>query len=69
MIAKAMDRAERIARNAQRQRVQQIAARFRTIFGAGMVEADEARILVRGRGLVRRWLTDPGLRFLGGGRQ
>ena len=36
------------------------------MFGDAAVEVEEARLLVRGKGLIKRWLIDPHLRFLGG---
>lgn len=30
------------------------------------VEAEAGRVVISGRGLVRRWLRDPALRWLGG---
>jgi len=58
---------EQLARSAQEQRVQEVAQQLRTIFGSAAVEVQEARVLVRGRGMIKRWLIDPSLRFLGGG--
>jgi hypothetical protein len=37
------------------------------MFGSGAIEVEEARVLVRGKGMIKRWLIDPSLRFLGGG--
>ena len=34
------------------------------MFGDAAVEVEEARLLVRGKGLIKRWLIDPHLRFL-----
>jgi hypothetical protein len=39
------------------------------MFGSGAIEVEEARVLVRGRGIIKRWLIDPSLRFLAGGLQ
>jgi hypothetical protein len=62
-----VSRGERLARDQQRQAVQSVANRLRVLFGSAAVEVEEARILVRGRGIVKRWLIDPSLRFLSGG--
>jgi hypothetical protein len=36
------------------------------LFGSGAVDFEETRVLVRGRGMIKRWLIDPGLRFFAG---
>ena len=56
--------AERRARIQARQRAGQIAERMRAILRGASVEATETGVIVSGRGLVRRWLIDPELRFL-----
>ena len=53
----------RIARAAQMKRLEQIAASLRNRGLA--VDADEESVTIRGRGLARRWLGDPLLRFAG----
>jgi hypothetical protein len=60
-------RGEQIARAAQRRRVRQVADHLRAVLGSASIEVEEARVLVRGRGIVKRWLIDPSLRFLSGG--
>ena len=67
MMEKLTARGEQLARVAQKQRAQRVAQQLRTIFGSAAVEVEEARVLVRGRGMIKRWLIDPSLRFLGGG--
>ena len=67
MMDALQSRGERLARAAQQRKVDQVAAQLRGMFGSGAVEAEEARVLVRGRGIIKRWLIDPSLRFLAGG--
>ena len=67
MMEKLTARGEQVARGARERRVQRVARQLRTIFGSAAVEVEEARVLVRGRGMIKRWLIDPSLRFLGGG--
>ena len=67
MNSRMLRRGEEIARAAQRRRVQQVAAYLRNVLGSASIEVEEARVLVRGRGIVKRWLIDPSLRFLSGG--
>jgi hypothetical protein len=62
-----MRRGAEIARAAQQRRVHLVAGQLRAILGSGAVEVEEARVLVRGRGMIKRWLIDPSLRFLAGG--
>lgn len=56
-----MIRASAVARAAQASRLQQIAATMRNEGVA--VEAGVDSVIVRGRGLVQKWLADPLLRF------
>jgi hypothetical protein len=67
MIDRMIARAEQLAQDAQQRRLQQVARQLRAIFGSAAIEVEEARVLVRGRGIVKRWLIDPSLRFLAGG--
>jgi hypothetical protein len=62
-----MIRAESIARAGQRRKLYQVAEQLRDVLNGASVEVEEARVLVRGRGIVKRWLIDPSLRFLSGG--
>jgi hypothetical protein len=57
-------RGEELARVARERRLGEVARRLASMFGSGAVEAEEARVLVRGKGMVKRWLIDPRLRFL-----
>jgi hypothetical protein len=66
MMERLLKRGDEIARTAQRRGVARVAESLRALFGSGAVEAEEARVLVSGRGLMRRWLTEPGLRFFAG---
>jgi uncharacterized protein (DUF3084 family) len=67
MIERMIARAEQLAQDAQQRKLQQVATQLRAIFGSAAIEVEEARVLVRGRGIVKRWLVDPSLRFLAGG--
>jgi hypothetical protein len=67
MIERMIARAEQLAQDTQQRRLQQVARQLRAIFGSAAIEVEEARVLVRGRGIVKRWLIDPSLRFLAGG--
>jgi uncharacterized membrane protein len=67
MMEKLLRRGEEIASAAQQRKVQQLAQQLAAMVGGGAIEIQESAVLVRGRGLARRWLTDPALRFLSGG--
>lgn len=67
MMAWLVKRVEQLARERQRQKVREVAEQLKAVLGSAAVEAEEARVLVRGRGMVKRWLIDPSLRFLTGG--
>lgn len=67
MMGELLRRGEARVRDRQRQKVQAVAAQLRAMFGSAAVEVDEMRVLVRGRGMIKRWLIDPSLRFLSGG--
>ena len=64
---KLISRGEQIAQQAQARQVQRVAQQLRMLFGTAAVTVQEAQVLVAGRGVVKRWLIDPSLRFLSGG--
>jgi len=67
MMSGLIRRAERLAAAEQRRQVRRLAALMKDMLGAGSVEADDAAVVATGRGLFKRWLVDPGLRFLSSG--
>jgi len=67
MMNKLLERGEEIARDAQRRSAERVAARLRAELGAGSVQVEAASVIASGRGIMKRWLLDPSLRFLGGG--
>ena len=68
MMSELLKRGEELAATAQRERTERIASRLRQLVGGVAIEVEEARVLVSGRGLLKRWLIDPQLRFLTGDR-
>jgi len=60
-------RAEMIAAAEQRRQARRLASRISESFGTAAVEVGEAGVVIRGRGLRKRWLIDPALRFLASG--
>jgi hypothetical protein len=60
-------RGEQLARDRQQRKIADVAAQLRAMFGSAAIAVEETRVLVRGRGIIKRWLIDPGLRFLAGG--
>ena len=69
MMRALLKRGEELARTAQADRIERIAGRLREIVRGGSIETGEARVIVSGRGLLKRWLIDPQLRFLAGDRR
>jgi hypothetical protein len=67
MMENLLARAEAIARDAQQRKLADVAQQLGAIFGSAAVQVEEAQVLVRGSGIVKRWLIDPSLRFLAGG--
>ena len=67
MMDALQSRGERLALEAQRRKLADVATQLRAMFGSAAVAVEEARVLVRGRGIIKRWLIDPSLRFLTGG--
>lgn len=67
MMARLAERGEQLAERAQQRAARRAAERLSELIGGRAVELDGTRILVSGRELIRRWLTDPALRFLSGG--
>lgn len=61
-----LKRGEAIASEARRRRVRDVAEQFGRLLRSASIEVEEARMLVRGRGIIKRWLIDPSLRFLTG---
>jgi hypothetical protein len=68
-MAALIKRAEELAAARQRAKLAQVAEKLRSLLGEAAVEVEESQVLVRGRGIVRRWLIDPSFRFLAGGFQ
>jgi len=66
MMTRLMTRAEQLARNAREQQVQRIAERLRSVFRDRAVEAGQEQVRINGRGILKRWLIEPSLRFLAG---
>lgn len=64
MMGNLLRRGGALARKAQHRKIREVAQQLRELLGAGSVEVEEARVLVRGRGIIKRWLIDPSLRFL-----
>jgi hypothetical protein len=67
MMEELARRGEQLARDRQQRRLAAIAGQLRAMLGSAAVERG-AQVEVRGRGLIRRWLLDPRLRFLRGAR-
>lgn len=65
MMKRLIAHGEELGRRMQERHARSVAERLREIFGSS-VERVEGRVSVRGRGIVKRWLTDASLRFIAG---
>jgi hypothetical protein len=66
MMSELFRRGETLALKGQQAKVRAVAQRLRARFGGAAVDVEDDRILVSGSGILKCWLVDPGLRFLGG---
>ena len=67
MMRGLMRRAEVLAVAEQQRQVRRLATRMKDMLGGGSVEATDTAVVATGRGLLKRWLSDPALRFLSSG--
>ena len=67
MMERLIAAGERAARDAQTSMIENVTRHLRTMLGDGAVEAGDTQVLVRRRGIAKRWLVEPGLRFLSRG--
>jgi GAF domain-containing protein len=61
-----LKRAEQIAAAREQARLRQVAQELKKILGEAAVQIEGSRLLISGRGIMKRWLVDPALRFLAG---
>lgn len=66
MMSNLLRRGEQVAGAAQQRRLAELADQLTNLLRGVTIEVDEARVLVGGNGLLKRWLIDPQLRFLAG---
>ena len=66
MMERLLARGEKIAAQAQAKQVQRLAQGLKPLFGNAAVRIQGAQVLVKGRGIIARWLGQPELRFLSG---
>jgi hypothetical protein len=67
MMSRLSARAGDIARDRQQRLIGRTADEVKQSLPGATVEVDGSRVLVSERGLMKRWLADPSLRFLGRG--
>lgn len=65
MMANLVRRVERLMAERQRRRAIAVAAELEDMLRNASVAIEGSKVIVRGPGLVRQWLGDPRLRFLG----
>ena len=66
MLANLLKRGDELARLQLQKKLLDVAAQLRAIVGSAAVSVEDSRVLISGRGIVKRWLIDPALRFLTG---
>ncbi|MES2001405.1 MAG: hypothetical protein V4444_03740 [Pseudomonadota bacterium] len=66
MMTKLIRLADQLARARQHLLAARLAERLSSTIKGASVTVEETRVVVRGRGLIKRWLIDPELRFLSG---
>lgn len=64
MMEALIRRGEELARAAQRAKIVAVAEQLQSQLSDAAVDVAETGVLVRGRAIGKRWLTDPALRFL-----
>lgn len=69
MMAKLIRLADELARARRERLAAMLAARLSGTIRGASVNVEETRVVVSGKGLVKRWLIDPELRFLSGDRK
>jgi predicted NBD/HSP70 family sugar kinase len=67
ILSSLIARGEALAGEQLQKKMQEVATALRTVFGSAAVTVEDGRVIVGGRGLVKRWLNDPAVRFLSGG--
>lgn len=67
MMEKLLSRGTELASQGQQQKLHSIAGQLHTFFGNATVQIDSDQVVISGRGILKRWLTDPAVRFLAGG--
>jgi hypothetical protein len=65
-MEKLIKRGDGIARRVQEEQAQRVAGQLGALFGNASVDVLDAQVIVRRRGIIKRWLYDPSLRFLSG---
>jgi hypothetical protein len=65
MMAALLKRGEALARGARQRALARAAERLRETARGARVRVEDGTIVVTGRGLLKRWLADPALRFFG----
>jgi hypothetical protein len=67
MMENLLTRADALAHAEQQRKLVQVAGELKELLRGVTIEVEETRILMSGRGILKRWLLDPSLRFLSGG--
>lgn len=66
MMERLMSRGQALAATVQARQVARLAAMMQSMLGS-KAQVEGAKVVVSGRGLLERWLTNAGIRFLSSG--
>lgn len=66
MMEKLLSRGTELASQVQQQKLHSVARQLHTIFGNAAVQFDSDQVVISGKGILKRWLTDPAVRFVPG---
>ena len=69
MMGDLLRRGEELARAAQAEATNEIAERLTRLLKGVTITTEEMLVIASGKGVLKRWLIDPRLRFLAGGRR
>lgn len=67
ILSTLLARGEALATEQLQKKLQDVATQVRALFGTGAVTVEDGQVAISGKGLLKRWLSDPAVRFFVGG--